>query len=117
MKFSELKLRRLFYSGCITYLYRTELLNYQILSQAKKIEHSSAEYNLGLLNIIVFCGIQNHLLCEMQDALSTQKVKRTGPIPGVKINDIPEKELFVVVSVKQHNIPWFWVYTTELPVK
>lgn len=41
----------------------------------------------------------------MQDALSTQKVKQTGPIPWVKINDIPEKELFVIVSGKQHNIP------------
>lgn len=34
----------------------------------------------------------------------------------IKINDIPEKELFVAVPVKQHNIPWFCVIT-ELPVK
>lgn len=93
---------------------RTEHLNYQILSQTKNIEHSSAEYNLDHLNIIVFCGKQNHLLCEMQDTLSTQKVKWTGPIPWVKINDIPEKELFVVVSVKQHNTPWFCVFTVYL---
>lgn len=114
--FGELKLTRLFYSGYIIYLYFDvgQNSNYQILSQAKNIEHSSAEYNLDLLNIIVFCGKQNHLLCEMQDTLSTQKVKQIGPTPCVKINDIPEKELFVIVSVKQHDIPCFCVITVYL---
>lgn len=93
---------------------RTGHLNYPMISQAKNIEHSSAEYNLNHLNIIVFCGKQKHLLCETQGALSTQKVKRMGPIPWVKINDIPEKELFVVVSVKQHNAPWVCVFTVYL---
>ncbi|KAJ7396582.1 C-terminal-binding protein 1 [Pitangus sulphuratus] len=84
--------------------YRTELSNYQILSQVKSTEDSSAECNLDL-NITRVGGKQNHLLCDMQDALSAQKVMQTGPIPRVKIDNIPEKELLVMVLVKQHNTP------------
>lgn len=76
--FGELTLTTLFYSGCVVYLcfdVGQSSLNYQILSRAKNTEHPPAEYNLDLLNIMVFCGKQTHLLCDMQYAVPTQQVK------------------------------------------
>lgn len=84
-----------------------KLLNYQILSLTRNMEHSSAEYNLDLLNIVTFWRKENIFPVNTKGSAN-----RT--VPWAKVDDVSEKDLLIIVLVKEHNKYRFSVTTAYL---
>lgn len=84
-----------------------KLLKYQILSLTRNVEHSSAEYNLDLLNTLPFWGKQSVFPVNTKGSAN-----RTCPMR--KVDDISEKDLLIIVLVKQHHMHCFSVTTGYL---